>query len=274
MLILLPPSEAKARATSGDPYDLACAPKHLRPVIRKVRTSLIRLCRRQPKTARHVLKLGARGADLITLNAHLDTEPSAPSAQVYTGVLFEHLQVSTMSPHAQQWAADNLAISSALFGLVRLTDQIPAYRLSAGTSLPGLEPLSKLWQPALQKHLLTDVDAPLILDLRSGPYAALWRPTADNAQRVVVGKVWQAGVDGQVQATSHANKAVKGRLVRDLAHARVDAAEPPDLAAALTDLGWSVRLHGQQLDIFWDHTASAASFNADHSELAGRHKVP
>lgn len=251
MLILLPPSEAKARARAGDPYDFNHAPTPVRPVIRRVRKVLISLCRKDPLAAGRALKLGARGADLIDLNAHLDTEPCAPAAEVYTGVLFDSLNLADITPAARAWADTHLAISSALFGLVQPADEIPAYRLSAGTSLPGLPPLPKLWQPAIQKHLaaLPAVDSELIFDLRSGPYAGLWRPRAAWSSRVVVGKVWHEGADGRVRATSHANKAVKGRLIRDLAHAGVVATDPSGLTAAMNDLGWSAQQREGHIDI-------------------------
>lgn len=265
MLILLPPSEAKARASEGDPYDLTYAPKPLRPVIRRVRHALISLCRKDPQAAGRALKLGTRGADLVALNAGLRSEPCAPAATVYTGVLFDHLQIATMTPSARAWADAHVDVCSALFGFVGLRDLIPAYRLSAGTPLPGQPALSKLWQPALQSHItsLPADHSALILDLRSGPYAALWRPSGALAPRVVVGKVWHEGADGRVRATSHANKAVKGRLVRDLAHAGVVAADPDGLCAALNDLGWPAQQRDGQLNIVWAEPSVGDSDEAD-----------
>ena len=68
-------------------------------------------------------------------------------------------------------AGRRLAVGSALFGLVRADDPIPAYRLSAGSSLPGLPTLRALWKPALSP-VLAGLDE-LVVDLRSGSYAAL-----------------------------------------------------------------------------------------------------
>ena len=73
---------------------------------------------------------------------------------------------------AQRARADRrLAVGSALFGLVAAGDRIPAYRLSAGSALPGLPTLRALWKPALSP-VLAAVDE-LVVDLRSGSYAAL-----------------------------------------------------------------------------------------------------
>jgi cytoplasmic iron level regulating protein YaaA (DUF328/UPF0246 family) len=60
---------------------------------------------------------------------------------------------------------------SALFGLLAADDPVPAYRLSASSSLPGVGTVRSVWRPVLPP-LLTRV-AGLVVDLRSSAYAAL-----------------------------------------------------------------------------------------------------
>jgi uncharacterized protein len=121
---------------------------------------------------------------------------------------------------AQRGRADRrLAVGSALFGLVRGHDQIPAYRLSAGSALPGLPTLRALWRPALSP-VLADVDE-LVVDLRSGSYAAL----APVPGAVTVDVVSERP-DGSRSVVSHFNKAHKGRVARLLA---LTTAEPTDV---------------------------------------------
>jgi cytoplasmic iron level regulating protein YaaA (DUF328/UPF0246 family) len=112
-----------------------------------------------------------------------------------------------------------LAVGSALFGLVRASDAIPAYRLSAGSALPGLPTLRALWRPALTPVLAAVDD--LVVDLRSGTYAAL----APVPGAVTV-EVLSERPDGSRSVVSHFNKAHKGRLARLLA---TTTAEPPDV---------------------------------------------
>jgi len=91
--------------------------------------------------------------------------------------------------------------------VVRGADPIPAYRLSGGTVVPSVGALPRLWRPVLEP-VLAGADE-LVLDLRSGPYAALAK--LRHAIAVTV-------VDAERRlAISHFNKAYKGRLARVLA---------------------------------------------------------
>src|SRR5690625_3754931 len=95
-------------------------------------------------------------------------QPPAPH-EVYTGVLFQALDYAGLTDLGRRRAAEHLAITSALWGLVRPGDQIPAYRLSAGMKLPGLGSLTTLWKSVLPAVLAPVVEAELIVDARSGP---------------------------------------------------------------------------------------------------------
>ncbi len=171
MLVLLPPSETKHPGGDGAPLDLAAltAPE-LTPVRAELADALVRLSADVP-AARAVLGLSPRQDDEIARNARLRTSPTLPAVQRYTGVLYDALDVSSMT-RAQRARADRrLAVGSALFGVVRAGDPIPAYRLSAGSTLPGTPTLRALWKLALPEVLERMDD--LVVDLRSGSYAAL-----------------------------------------------------------------------------------------------------
>ena len=45
-----------------------------------------------------------------------------------------------------------MAVTSALFGLVRPGDRIPAYRLSGDVSLPGLGPVAGVWRQRADRY--------------------------------------------------------------------------------------------------------------------------
>jgi uncharacterized protein len=62
-------------------------------------------------------------------------------------------------------------VASALFGLLRADDRIPAYRLSAASALPGLGSVRSVWRPVLGP-LLSQIPG-LVVDLRSTGYHAL-----------------------------------------------------------------------------------------------------
>jgi len=219
MLVLLPPSETKADGGDGPPLDLGTLTAlELTAVRTELVEHLVKLADDVP-AARAALGLSPKQDDEIARNAALWTGPTMPAVLRYTGVLYDALAVRSMTRTQRARAGRRLAVGSALFGLVAADDAIPAYRLSAGSQLPGLPTLRSLWKPALGP-VLADIDE-LVVDLRSGSYAAL----APVAGAVTV-EVLSERPDGSRSVVSHFNKAHKGRLARLLA---TTTAEPDDV---------------------------------------------
>ncbi|MCL2543383.1 MAG: peroxide stress protein YaaA [Nocardioidaceae bacterium] len=254
MLILLPPSEGKTAPRRGAPLDpTALSLPDLAPTREKVMGALVALCRDDPARASEVLGLSAGQADLVERNADLPTAPAARADRVYSGVLYDALDLSTLSTAAKRRAGSRVAVTSALFGLVRFGDRIPAYRLSGDASLPGLGPVAGVWRDALGPVVTDALGRGLLVDLRSTVYAAFWRPPADLAPRVATVRVLHE-VGGTRKVVSHFNKATKGRIVRALLEDGADPATPEALADVLRRLGWSVEVgrpgtKGTQLDV-------------------------
>jgi hypothetical protein len=219
VLVLLPPSETKAPGGKGAPLDLAAltAPE-LTPVRIELVEFLVTLADDVP-AARAALCLSPKQDDEIARNAALWTSPTLPAVLRYTGVLYDALDIRSMTRAQRARAGRRLAIGSALFGLVAADDPIPAYRLSAGSQLPSLPTLRSIWKPALSP-VLAGIDD-LVVDLRSGSYAAL--APVDGALTI---EVLSERPDGSRSVVSHFNKAHKGRLARLLA---TTTAEPDDV---------------------------------------------
>ena len=249
MLILLPPSEGKTRPVSGEPLDLeSLSFPTLTPVRAQLLRTLIKMCSGNPKRAMQALGLGPTQAEAIEINAGLDEEPTARADEIYTGVLYSMLDLPTLDPASRSRADESLAIASALFGLVRPSDRIPAYRLSGDGSLPRLGTVASRWRTPLPR-VLRDVAADgLLIDLRSGMYAALGKPPADLADRTVTMRVLHEH-QGVRKVVSHFNKATKGRIVRALLESGADPASVDQLQDLLGELGWIVERHGQRLNV-------------------------
>ena len=246
MLILLPPSEGKAPATTGDPVDPAALwLPALAPARRRVLNRLVAMCRRT--SARSVadslrtLGLSDGQADEITRNAGLLTAPAAPAAEVYRGVLYEALDAGSLAPPARAWLDGTAVIFSGLWGVVRLGDRIPAYRCSVGVTLPApIGGLAAYWKKVVPAALAPAAADGPVLDLRSGAYAAMGGPPGTDAATVRV--LHERVVDGvpKRSVVSHFNKATKGRLVRALAEAGVVPASTDEIVTALRDLKYTV----------------------------------
>ncbi|GAA4603058.1 cytoplasmic iron level regulating protein YaaA (DUF328/UPF0246 family) [Actinoplanes octamycinicus] len=248
MLILLPPSEGKTPATTGDPVDHATLwLPQLGPARSRVQSRLVALCKRT--SARSVadslsvlgLSDGQRGE--LARNAELPVAPAAPAVEVYTGVLYEALDAGTLDEAARKWLFETAVVFSGLWGVVRLGDRIPAYRCSVGVTLPVLGGLTAYWKKALRTALDQAAAGGPVLDLRSGAYAAMWAPPAGAADRVAALRVLHEKVVGGVpkrSVVSHFNKATKGRLVRALAAGQAAPESVDELITAIRDLGFTV----------------------------------
>jgi cytoplasmic iron level regulating protein YaaA (DUF328/UPF0246 family) len=228
VLVLLPPSEGKRAAEAGAPVDLDALTlaAALGPARAKALAALLKLARGQRKRAMTALGLPPGLAAEVDRDALLDTAPAAPAAEVYTGVLFQHLDLATLKPAALARARERVLVASALWGVVALDDRIPAYRLSMGARLPALSKggLAAWWRPHLTAAL-PDEPGSLVVDLRSGTYAAAWRPTA-----ATVVDVKAQTADGR--PISHMAKAVRGTVARRV----LEAGRPPETPAAVAEL--------------------------------------
>ncbi|WP_183096168.1 peroxide stress protein YaaA [Nocardioides stalactiti] len=254
MLILLPPSEGKSAPGRGRPLELKeLSLPSLTPARERVLDALVTLCRDEPDHAATVLGLSRTQFDLVSRNATLEDAPTARADRIYDGVLYDALGLGSLSPSAKRRAASRLAITSSLFGLVRVGDRIPAYRLSGDATVPGLGPVAGWWRESLGPAVQEALGRGLLVDLRSSMYAGFWRPPVELAPRVATVRVLHE-VAGRRQVVSHFNKATKGRLVRALLEDGRDARTPDALAELLTDLGWHVETgeatkRGTQLDV-------------------------
>jgi cytoplasmic iron level regulating protein YaaA (DUF328/UPF0246 family) len=237
VLVLLPPSETKAPGGDGAPLDLAAlSAPGLTPVRTQIAETLVKVSADAP-AARAALGLSPAQDDEIERNAALWTSPTMPALERYTGVLYDALDVPTMTRSQRARADRRLAVGSALFGLVRGEDRIPAYRLSAGSSLPGLPTLRALWKPALSPVLAAADE--LVVDLRSGSYAAL-APVPGAVTLAVLSE----RPDGTRSVVSHFNKAHKGRVARMLATTTAEPADVVRLRSLLKRAGLHVEHDG------------------------------
>ncbi len=244
MLILLPPSEGKADAGTGRRLDLdRLSLPELNPVRAQVLAALVALSAAEPEAALAALGLGAGQHGELRRNARLERAATAPAGRIYTGVLYEALDLPTLPPPAQRAAGRQILVSSGLWGAVRLTDRIPPYRCPIGARIPGIGGLPALWRRVLGPVLSAAAGAGPVLDLRSGAYAAAWTPRGELADRTVTVRILhEREVDGVPvrSVVSHFNKATKGRLVRDLLLAGARPRTADALVAALRELKYTV----------------------------------
>lgn len=228
MLFLLPPSETKLDGGSGmsglDPASLSFP--QLSEVRRDVTDRLLALSSDRAAMMSG-LKLGPRLADEVDRNRTVESSPTMPALARYTGVLFDPVGVDDLDEQGWRWAHQHIAVHSALFGLVRAGDHIPAYRLSHDSRLPAGS-LRSTWSASVSSVLAEVVESgEFVVDLRSEGYVTLG--PAPRPGSVFVRVVSDAS--GRRRALNHFNKKSKGLFVRRLLRDRPELADLDDLLA-------------------------------------------
>jgi uncharacterized protein len=242
VLILLPPSEGKTAPGPGEPVDLdsLAYPELLGERREKLLDALERLATLSRGRAIGMLAVSKGQAGEIDVNARLRSAPAAPAAQVYSGVLYERLGLAGLPAAARR----RVLIASALWGLVRADDRIPYYRLSAKAKLTKIGPLAGFWRPALAEAM-PDEPGDLIIDMRSGAYAAAWKPK--RATLISVRAFSESG--GKRKVVSHMAKAARGDVARALLAAKRPPADAEAAAAVASAAGLTVELTDTTLDL-------------------------
>jgi cytoplasmic iron level regulating protein YaaA (DUF328/UPF0246 family) len=239
VLILLPPSETKREGGEAQSLDVS----RLRfPSLTATRRRLIRelrLLSRDEDASLRALKISARQRSEVMRNRSLMTSPTMPAIDRYTGVVFDALDSTSLTPEARLFAASHVVIQSALLGPIGALDPIPAYRLSHDSKIPGIH-LARTWSSIVPHEIGADEE--LVLDLRSEAYVALSPlPAGTNSWFL---RVVTESADGSVRALNHFNKKSKGLLTRALlTHAR-DLASIDDVLAVAGDAGHRMELGG------------------------------
>ena len=233
MLILLPPSEGKAPGGRGAPMDLASMSF---PELTTVRTRVLAALATTSGRPDALAVLGAPkgAADQVAANVDLATAPARRVDGLYTGVLYDALDLASLDAGARRRAARSLVVVSAAFGALRPTDRVPAYRLSMDVSLPGVGPLAATWREVLGDVLAAAAGRGAIVDLRSSTYVAAWRPEGSLAERTVAVHVVRDGPGGRT-AVSHMAKHTRGLAARHLLASGAAPHGPEDVAAVLAD---------------------------------------
>lgn len=217
--ILLPPSEGKTDAKGKAKLKLSeLSFPELSAKREVLLEALVKLANGPKAKALATLELSAKQEFEIERDQKLLSAPASAAWSVYTGVLYDAIGIDSLSSSAMKKFESSSFVVSALFGLINVSDKIPAYRFSGDTALPKIGSLTKFWSDSIS-NLIEDSDD-FIVDLRSGNYVKLGPIPKPIADQVVVPRVMQKMPSGKPKVVSHSNKATKGKLVRAFANSK------------------------------------------------------
>jgi len=242
VLILLPPSEGKFAPSEGAPVDLDSLAFAAELGERRARLldALERLGTIATARALKQLDISKGQVGEIAVDAALRAAPAGLAAEVYTGVLYDHLRL----PELPAGARRRVLIASALWGVLRPEDRIPYYRFSAKARLARVGAPASYWRAALAAAM-PDEEGDLVIDMRSAAYAAAWKPK--RAALLAVRAFSES--EGGRKPVSHMAKAVRGEVARALLLAKKPPATPEDAAVIARAAGFEVELSGSSLDV-------------------------
>lgn len=211
MIILLPPSEGKAGdGRTGSSWDPATGPTG--KALGHMRSEVAAALRRARGGDQKLLGVGgdalsrARAANQSVIGA-----PTLPAWQRYTGVVWDHLDLASMTAAARKAAAGSILVPSGLLGVVRADEQVPDYKLKMGASLVPVGKLARFWSAAVTAEIARLARGRVIVNLLPQEHAA----TVDwGALTNVVHVDLVARAGGAVGG--HNAKAAKGLLARHL----------------------------------------------------------
>lgn len=211
MLIFLPPSENKTPATTTETnkFENLSFPQ-LNNYRKEIYTKLIEISK--TPEAKQNLHLGKNSNQEIKRNINLHKEPINQAIKIYTGVLYEALNYASFNETNKQKAEQSILIFSALWGIIKISDKIPAYRLNTKTKLHPKQTINSIWKEALQDTLNQICKEKIILDCRSTPYKNFWKPPN---KKLVTTKIVQKIADKE-KTISHMAKKTRGKLANHL----------------------------------------------------------
>jgi uncharacterized protein len=240
VLILLPPSESKAEpARRGTPVDPArLSFPELAALRRRVLEALVRVSA-EPDAVQRVLAPPSLTEE-VARNTRLRVLPAVPVHRLYTGVLYDALDWDGLDATARRRGLRSLVVTSALWGLLRPGDRVPPYRVSICSDLPGVGKLVPAWRAVFDPVMTAAAGSGVVVDCRSGDYAATWRPGPEVAARTVAVRAVVERA-GRRSTVSHMAKHTRGLVTRHLLQAARAPRTVEGVAAELSS-AWKVEL--------------------------------
>ena len=205
MLILIPPSEGKAKVKSTT---ITFGETNFR-FEREVNQIVRLLGLLNEEDLRSIYGTSQEKSEIFhRQNQDIFKSHCAKAIERYTGVVYEYLNWETLDENAKDYMEKHVRIFSGLFGLLTPNTLIPNYKLKM-----NVLSLQYHWTPVLTKELEKE---DVVFDLLPQVHRKAYKP-AKNVIKVDFSVIKK----GKKTAAGHFGKAVKGKFIRYLAQNNV-----------------------------------------------------
>jgi cytoplasmic iron level regulating protein YaaA (DUF328/UPF0246 family) len=140
------------------------------------------------------------------------------ASDIFDGDVYKTLEMETLNKSTRIEAAQRLRILSGLYGLLRPTDDVCAYRLEMGRKVPGHSAgnLYKFWGSKIAEQLVADANSfqtDTILNLASDEYSKSVDQTALGTLRFISPR-FEEDRNGIRKVISFSAKRARGAMAR------------------------------------------------------------
>ena len=199
MLILIPPSEGKAKVKSTNLTFDKTNFKFKREVNQVVR--LLSLL--DDEDLRSIYGTSQEKSEIFhRQNQDIFKSHCAKAIERYTGVVYEHINWASLSEKSKKYMEQNVFIFSGLFGMLTPLTLIPDYKLKM-----NVLSLQHHWNPILTEALYNETS---IIDLLPQVHRKAYTPN----KKIVIPVDFLIINKGKKTAAGHFGKAVKGEFIR------------------------------------------------------------
>jgi len=201
MLILIPPSEGKAKIKSSNILFKDTKFKYEREVNQVVRHLSIL----DQEDLRSIYGTSQEKSEIFhRQNQDIFKSHCAPAIERYTGVVYEYINWSTLDKSAREYMEKHVRILSGLFGFLTPQTLIPNYKLKMNVLSLQLH-----WNPIITKAL---ENQETVFDLLPQVHRKAYTPSKN-----VIKVDFSVIKKGKKTAAGHFGKAVKGKFIRWIA---------------------------------------------------------
>jgi len=133
-----------------------------------------------------------------------ETSLKLPSIHLYTGLVFDQIQLDTYNEDQIAYLNDHLRILSAMYGLLHPQALIWPYRLDLTMTIPTLK-LRSLWSGKIAEALKEET---LIIDLSSQEFSVCLAPLGNKVHHVI----FLEDINGKERIISANAKKIRGKM--------------------------------------------------------------